>query len=69
MEALRSYLRTKNLTQADLAHRLGLKQPSVNRWFKRGRLPPDRVREVEAATGIPAEKLCPEIFRKLRRSS
>ena len=66
MEALRSYFRTKNVTQEQLADRLGIKQPSIAKWLKRGRIPPDRVRAVEEVTGIPASKLSPELFGKRR---
>jgi transcriptional regulator with XRE-family HTH domain len=68
MDALRSYLETKKLTQKRLAELLGVEQPSLNRWLKKGRIPPLRVRDVEAVTGIPASKLCPELFGKRRPS-
>lgn len=68
MDVLRSYFEAGNLTQKELAARLGIKQPSVAKWLKEGRVPPRRVRDVEAITGIPASKLCPEIFGKYRPS-
>ena len=64
MDALKSFLETKKLTQAELAKRIGISQPSLNKWLANGRVPPRRVRRVEAVTGIPAEKLCPEVFGK-----
>jgi DNA-binding transcriptional regulator YdaS (Cro superfamily) len=68
MDALRSYFESGKSTQKELATRLGIKQPSVAKWLKEGRVPPKRVRDVEAVTGIPAAKLCPEIFGKRRPS-
>jgi len=64
MEALRTYFEAGKLTQEQLAQRLGIKQPSVAKWLKTGRIPPKRVRAVEEVTGIPASKLCPELFGK-----
>jgi DNA-binding transcriptional regulator YdaS (Cro superfamily) len=66
MDALRTFFQTGKLTQEQLAQRLGIKQPSVAKWLKTGRIPPKRVRAVEEATGIPASKLCPELFGKRR---
>jgi len=66
MDVLRSYLESGKLTQKELAARLGIKQPSIAKWLEKGRVPPRRVRDVEAITGIPASKLCPEIFGKRR---
>lgn len=68
MDALRSYLESGKLTQVELATRLKIKQPSVAKWLKTGRVPPRRVRDVASITGIPVEKLCPEVFGKRRPS-
>lgn len=67
MDALRTYLESEKLTQAELADRLGVRQPSLNKWLKNGRVPPRRVRTVEAITGIPASKLCPDVFGAKKR--
>ena len=64
MDALRTYLESGKLTQKELAARLGIKQPSVAKWLEKGQVPPRRVRDVAQITGIPASKLCPEIFGK-----
>lgn len=68
MEALRTYLESGKLTQRQLAALLGIKQPSVAKWLARGKVPAERVREVEAITGIPAAKLNPQVFAKRRPS-
>ena len=68
MDVLRSFFESGKLTQTELAARLGIKQPSVAKWLDRGRIPPHRVRDVAAITGIPAAKLCPELFGKRRPS-
>lgn len=64
MEVLRTYLERKNVTQKELARLVGVTQPSIAKWFQVGRIPPHRVRTVEAITGIPAAKLAPELFGK-----
>jgi TorA maturation chaperone TorD len=46
---------------SELARRLGISQPSVSAW---SRVPADRVAAVEAATGIPRQKLRPDLYDK-----
>lgn len=48
--------------QSRLADRLGIKQPSVAEWIKRGKAPATRVREISAITGIDCELLRPDVF-------
>jgi len=48
--------------QSRLADRLGIKQPSVAEWIKRGKAPATRVREISAITGIQCELLRPDVF-------
>lgn len=45
-----------------LAERLGLAHPSVLRWQRSGKVPAERVAAVEAATGIPRQRLRPDLF-------
>lgn len=45
-----------------LARSLGLSHVSVLRWRKRGQLPADRVLEVEALTGVPRDRLRPDLY-------
>lgn len=47
-----------------LAERLGIRQSVVSNWKARGRIPAERVVEVETATGIPREELRPDLFRR-----
>jgi TorA maturation chaperone TorD len=42
-----------------LAHKIGISQPSVSNWT---RVPADRVRAVEAATGVSRAVLRPDLF-------
>lgn len=44
---------------SELARRIGIAQPSVSNW---DRVPADRVASVEAATGVPRQKLRPDLF-------
>lgn len=42
---------------------LGLKNPSViANWRKRGRIPPERVLEIETLTGVSRHCLRPDVF-------
>ncbi len=51
----------RNSTQAELAKRIGVTQGAISQWLKRG-VPPRRVRAVEKVTGIPRERLRPDIY-------
>ena len=44
---------------SELARRLSIAQPPVSNWF---RIPTERVLAVEAATGVPCQKLRPDLF-------
>lgn len=42
---------------------LRVKNPStVANWRSRGRVPPERVLEIESLTGVSRHDLCPEVF-------
>jgi DNA-binding transcriptional regulator YdaS (Cro superfamily) len=43
-----------------LARKLGIKQPSVAGW---NRVPAERVLEVERLSGVPKERLRPDLYR------
>lgn len=47
---------------AELARRLGIRQPSVSNWT---RVPAERVTAVEAASGIPRVQLRPDLYSEL----
>lgn len=47
-----------------LAERLGVRQSVVSNWKSRGRIPAERVVEVERITGIPREALRPDLYRR-----
>lgn len=49
-------------SQAELARRLGIKQPSVNRMLHRGRVSPQMALKLEKLTKIPRKKWRPDIF-------
>ena len=52
---------TKAGGYAALARALGVKYQSIQRWKK---IPAERVRAVELATGIPREQLRPDLYRR-----
>ena len=56
-------------TQAGVAKMLGMSQRGVGLWFARGRIPAERVIELERVSGIPREKLRPDLYAKQRRRS
>lgn len=60
MDELQKWLDERS--QEELARQLGITQGAVSQWVVNGRIPVSRVRAVERITGIPAAKLCPEIF-------
>lgn len=53
-------LRDKDMSRSGLALKLKINKATVTRWAQRG-VPPERVDEVAAATGIPAEALRPDL--------
>ncbi|AHX12916.1 hypothetical protein CH75_06320 [Dyella jiangningensis] len=48
--------------QRRLAIALGIKQPSVAEWLKRGKVPATRAASVSAITGISCKELRPDVF-------
>jgi transcriptional regulator with XRE-family HTH domain len=59
---LRAYRSRENLTQAQLAKRLGLRRETIARW-EIGAARPDRalLSDIEAKTGVPAKELRPDL--------
>lgn len=58
---LRSLLREKNLFLSDLARLVDVDPATVTRWAQ-GRIPAERVIDVERATGVPREQLRPDLY-------
>lgn len=48
--------------QAALAEKIGVTQQTISYWRSKGRIPAEKVVEVEAATGISRHELRPDIF-------
>lgn len=48
--------------QTDLARAIGSTQGHVSQWLRRGKVPADKVLKIERATGVPRERLRPDIF-------
>jgi DNA-binding transcriptional regulator YdaS (Cro superfamily) len=65
MNELQKWL-DQNPTQAELAKKIGVTQGAISQWLKRG-VPPKRVRAVERVTGIPRERLRPDIYGGAKR--
>ena len=58
---LRKYRSAEGKRLDDLAGPLGVNKSTLSRW-ERGRVPSERVVEVETLTGIPRQELRPDIF-------
>lgn len=54
-------LSEKNMRRIDLANALGVDKSLVTRWAQK-RVPVERVADVERVTGIPRQKLRPDVF-------
>lgn len=60
MEELKRWL--EEHTQRELGEAVGRTQGAVSQWLAKGVVPLELVRDIEAVTGIPAEKLRPDVF-------
>ena len=58
---LTQYRNANGVSIESLAETLGVERTTVWRW-ERGRVPVDRLPDVEKATGIPRRDLRPDIF-------
>jgi DNA-binding transcriptional regulator YdaS (Cro superfamily) len=58
-------------SQVKLAGKLKIKRASVQQWTRADGCPLDRIVELEKVTGVPREKLAPELFVgvKLQRAA
>lgn len=59
--ALKTLLRDRGLRLTDLAKSMGVDKATATRWAQR-RVPAERVKDVEAATGISRHDLRPDIY-------
>lgn len=59
--ALYDLLATKGLRPIDLAGSLEVDKATISRWAY-GRIPAERVIDIEKATGIPRESLRPDLY-------
>jgi DNA-binding transcriptional regulator YdaS (Cro superfamily) len=58
-----SLLRGKNLTQRELADRLGISRAMVSHWCcDRKRITAERALDIERATGISRAEIRPDLF-------
>lgn len=55
------YRKALGKTQAQLATDLGVQPPAVCKW-ERNRIPAERVIDVERVTGIPRQRLRPDLY-------
>lgn len=62
MDELSEYI--SRTSQAHLGRLLGISQRAVGKWLQAGRVPAGRVVDVERVTGIPREKLRPDLYRR-----
>lgn len=65
MKKLTEYLNAARGRRLQLAEKLGIKPSAISQWKK---VPLARVVEIEAATGIPREELCPDTFKRTRKA-
>lgn len=49
-------------SQAALARELGISQPSVSDWRTRGRVPAERVLDLERLSGVPRHDIRPDLY-------
>ncbi len=49
-------------SKSELARKIGVTPGAVNNWYRRGVIPAERVKDIEAATGVPAAELRPDLF-------
>jgi DNA-binding transcriptional regulator YdaS (Cro superfamily) len=61
MHVLTSYRKTNKVSLEKLGESLGVTKAAVRYWERKG-VPPERLVEIEKATGIPRAKLRPDLF-------
>lgn len=58
---LRRYRQSANLTLEEFGGRFGVNKSTVQRW-EDGRVPAERVLDVERSTGVPCHELRPDLY-------
>ena len=59
---LRSYRLRAGLTLQQLGRQIGVHKTTILRW-EEGRIPAERMVEIERVTGLPRRKLRPDLFQ------
>lgn len=59
--ALRHHRKTAGLSQEAVASRIGVQKSAICKW-ERGRVPAERVLDVERVTGISRHDLRPDLY-------
>lgn len=52
----------KNITQSELAKAIGVSPQAIHGWKLKGRVPAERVVQVEKATGIDRKIIRPDLY-------
>jgi DNA-binding transcriptional regulator YdaS (Cro superfamily) len=65
MDDLKIYLQSHS--QAHLGRLMGISQRAVGKWLQAGKVPAERVVELESVTGIPRERLRPDLYRTAQK--
>ena len=52
-------------SQSEIARALNITRGAVWKWARSGRIPPERVRDLEPLLGLKAEQMRPDIFKQL----
>ena len=58
---LQLLLKEQNMRLSDLARAVDVDKATATRWSQ-GNIPPERVRDVASATGIPLHELRPDLW-------
>lgn len=69
LSPLRLYRKAVGMSQADLAEKLKLEGTGTISKWENGRIPAERVLDVERITGIPRHRLRPDIYPEEKASA
>lgn len=65
LTSLQSLLKERDLRLIDLARLIAVDKATITRWSQSNRIPAERMFDVERATGIPWQKLRPDLLPAL----